>query len=86
MQPDVFDAKSSVIKWGNGLGVRITKSIAKVAGLDEGTMIEIHADERQVVIKKVELDPTLEEMLAAFDPARHSGEVMASPPVGKEVV
>jgi antitoxin MazE len=40
----------------------------------------------RIVIEAVEREPNLEEMLAAFDPKKHRGEVMAFPPVGREVV
>ena len=31
-------------------------------------------------------EPTLEEMLASFDPKRHGGEAMDFPPVGREAI
>ena len=36
------------------------------------------------VVIETEAEPTLEQMLAAFDPKKHGGEAMADRPVGKE--
>jgi hypothetical protein len=37
-------------------------------------------------VETLRKEPTLEEMLAAFDPGRHGGEVMVVAPVGAEVL
>jgi antitoxin MazE len=36
------------------------------------------------IIIESETEPTLEQMLAAFDPVKHGGEVMADAPRGVE--
>jgi antitoxin MazE len=76
---------ASVNQWGNGLAVRLTKSVARAAGVTEGTRVRIMAQRGRIVIETETPEPTLEMMLAAFDPKRHGGEVMAFAPVGKEV-
>ena len=76
---------TSVNQWGNGLAVRLTKAIAKAAGVTEGTPVRIMAQRGRIVIETETPEPTLEKMLATFDPKRHGGEVMAFVPVGKEV-
>jgi antitoxin MazE len=78
--------EATVNQWGNGLAVRITKAVARVAGLKEGTVVRIVPAPGRVVIETTEREPTLEEMLASFDPARHGGEAMAFKPVGREVL
>jgi antitoxin MazE len=77
---------ASVNQWGNGLAVRLTKSVARAAGVTEGTRVRIIAQRGRIVIETETPKPTLEAMLAAFDPKRHGGEVMAFAPVGNEVV
>ena len=69
--------------WGNGLAVRLTKPMAKMAGVAEGTPVRVTARPGRIVIE-AEPELTLEQMLAAFDPKRHSGEVMAGRAVGVE--
>ena len=77
---------ASVNQWGNGLAVRLTKAVARVAGVTEGTRVQITARRGRIVIETQIQEPNLEEMLAAFNPKRHGGEVMAYPPRGREVI
>ena len=76
---------ASVNQWGNGLAVRLTKAVARAAGVTEGTRVRIMAQRGRIVIETETPEPTLEKMLAAFDPKRHGGEAMAFAPVGKEI-
>jgi antitoxin MazE len=78
--------QAAVNQWGNGLAVRLTKSVARIAGVKEGTRVRIVAQKGRIVIETEPREPTLEEMLAAFDPTRHGGELRAFEPVGKEVL
>lgn len=79
------DSISRVEKWGNGLAVRLPKSVAKLAGFDEGTRVRIAVAPGRIVVQ-AEVKPTLEQMLAAFDPVRHGGEVLSAVPVGREEI
>lgn len=77
---------AAVSQWGNGLAVRLNKRIARTAGMAEGTQVRITAEKGRIVLEAIEPGITLASMLAAFDPERHGGEVMISPPVGEEFV
>lgn len=77
---------TSVNQWGNGLAVRINRTVAKAAGVTEGTRVRLTAQEGRIIVEKIETSPSLDAMLAAFDPERHGGEAMAFEPVGKEVL
>lgn len=74
----------SVNQWGDGLAVRLTKSVANAAGVTAGTRVTIVAQPGRIIIETANHAPNLEEMLAAFDPERHRGEIMAFDPVGRE--
>ncbi len=78
--------ETSINTWGNGLALRLNKMIAKTAGISEGTHVRVIAQPGKIIVETTDREPTLEEMLAAFDKERHGGEVMAFEPVGKEVV
>lgn len=78
--------ETTINQWGNGLAVRITKSIAKAAGLKEGSVVRIVAVPGRVIVETADREPTLEEMLASFDSKRHGGEAMTFAPVGREVL
>lgn len=74
---------SQISVWGNGLAVRLTKPMAKAAGVVKGTPVRIIVKPGRIVIES-ETEPTLEQMLAAFDPAKHGGELLADAPRGAE--
>lgn len=74
---------SQISAWGNGLALRITKPMAKAAGVSDGSSVRVSVKPGRIVIES-ETEPTLEHMLAAFDPIRHGGEVMADSPRGVE--
>jgi antitoxin MazE len=78
-------ASTQINTWGNGLALRLTKAMAKAAGVSEGTRVRVSAKPGRIVIE-TEVEPTLEQMLASFDPKRHGGEVMATAPVGLEII
>ncbi len=74
---------SQISAWGNGLAFRLTKPMAKTAGVAEGSPIRVTVKPGRIVIE-TEIDPTLEQMLAAFDPKMHGGETMADGAQGVE--
>ena len=80
-------ATLTIQKWGNSLAVRIPTVVARSAHFTEGQEVEVRADEIGVTVKPV--GPrrlSLTEKLDLFDPAKHGGEVMASPRVGVEAM
>ena len=76
---------SQISVWGNGLALRLTKPMAKEAGVVEGTPVRVTVKPGRIVIE-AEAELSLDEMLAAFDPQKHGGELMADAPVGVEVL
>ncbi len=79
--------EQTVQEWGNGLAVRITAPVARAARFTRGLPITVEVVEGGVLLRaagKPKL--TLAQKLKAFDPALHSGEVMATGRIGAEVV
>lgn len=76
-------AISQISAWGNGLALRLTKPMAKTAGVAEGSPVRVTVKPGRIIIE-TQTEPTLEQMLAAFDPKKHGGEVMAGGAVGAE--
>jgi antitoxin MazE len=74
---------AQISAWGNGLALRLTKPMAKAVGVAEGSPVRVTIKPGRIVIE-TEVDPSLDQMLAAFDPRKHGGEVMADRPIGKE--
>lgn len=74
-------------QWGNSLAVRIPSVVARSAGLKVGQPVEVSVQESSVLVTPVGKPKlTLAQKLALFDPDRHCGEVMATTPVGREVI
>jgi antitoxin MazE len=69
--------------WGNGLAFRLTKPMAKIAGVTDGTPVRVMVKPGRIIIES-ETEPTLAQMLVAFNPKKHGGEVMADAPRGVE--
>ena len=82
----ISNIESRAVAWGNGLGFRITKPLAEAAGIDLNTVLSVSAQPGRIVIEVRSGRPSLDAMLAGFDPKRHGGEAMALQPVGREVL
>ena len=82
----ISNLPSKAVAWGNGLGFRITKPLAEAAGIGLDTELSVSAQPGRIVIETRAAKPNLKVLLAAFDPKRHGGEVMAFRPVGREVL
>jgi antitoxin MazE len=80
-------ATLTVQQWGNSLAVRIPAAVARSARFRVGQPVEVSAQDSNILVKALgEPKLTLAQKLAAFDPDLHSGEVMATGPVGNEVL
>jgi antitoxin MazE len=79
------EAILAIKHWGNSLGVRLPVAIARAAHLDADQQVRITVEDGRVVITPLARENlSLDERLARFDPQRHGGETMATPPVGAE--
>ena len=79
-------ATLTVQQWGNSLAVRIPSAVAKSAGFKLGQPVRVSAQDSKVLVTAVGPPKlTLAQKLAAFDPVRHSGELMATTRVGNEI-
>lgn len=79
-------AELTVQNWGNNLAVRIPASVARAARLVRGQAVVVEAIDGNVVVRPLGGAPrmTLEQMVKAFDPKLHGGELMADAPRGAE--
>ena len=79
------EAVLDIKQWGNNLGVRLPAAVARKAHLHADQRVRVTVEGAQVIITPVVAAPLmLEQRLALFDPARHSGEAMAASRVGAE--
>jgi antitoxin MazE len=82
----VKSATLTLQQWGNSLAVRIPSAVARSARFRVGQPVEVSAQDSNVLVRAIgEPKLTLAQKLAAFDPALHGGEAMATNLVGKEL-
>jgi antitoxin MazE len=75
----------SVKNWGNNLGVRLPQAVARAAHLHANQQVRVSVEEGRVLIEPLRMtELSLAQRLERFDPARHSGEVMTTQPLGAE--
>jgi len=72
-----------VPKWGNSLGIRIPKALAKKAGLEEGTPIDFQVDNDTIIICRKRY--TLQKLLSKVDSKNVHNEIDTGDPVGREI-
>lgn len=77
--------RTAISKWGNSLALRLPKPLADLAGLREGTSVEIKVDGGAVVITPTRPRYELTKLLAGEEGRRRHEEVDWGPPKGKEV-
>ncbi len=79
-------AELTVQNWGNNLAVRIPAAVAREARLVRGQPVIVEAMDGHIVVRPQGRLPrmTIEQMVKAFDPKIHGGEVMADAPRGVE--
>jgi antitoxin MazE len=77
---------AKIQKWGNSLGVRIPKTVAQDARIQEGSSVELCVEEgRLIIIPRNKRKYTLTELVDKITPENMHGEADWGPPVGKEV-
>jgi antitoxin MazE len=83
-------AHVTVGRWGKNLAVRFPGDVAKAARLTEGERVEIEARDGEIVLRRVVLPPSLEELFRGRTPAEwraaYAGAYDWGPDVGREVV
>ncbi|MCZ0702012.1 antitoxin MazE [Natronobacillus azotifigens] len=76
---------TTIRKWGNSLGLRIPQNIAKKYGVDNGSEVELIDNGKQIIIKPLVKEPTLDDLLEQCTPDRRHEEIDWGKPLGKEI-
>jgi antitoxin MazE len=76
--------RARIAKWGNSLGVRIPKAVAKEVGLGEGANVEVRISGRNLVLAPSEREYSLDELVKAITPKNRHRETDWGSPVGGE--
>jgi antitoxin MazE len=75
-----------ISRWGNSLGVRIPKDVARRAGLSEGSRVEIEAEDNRIVIAPSAPRYRLADLLEGMTPEAMREAFDWGPDVGREAV
>ena len=75
---------TQVSKWGNSLGLRLPKSVAREAQLDEGDTVDVSVDHGAIVIRPSRPRYSLEELVGRITTRNRHDESDWGTPVGHE--
>ena len=83
----VVKVEQTIQEWGNGLGVRITSTVAKAAKFARGLPVTVEVVKEGILVRPAASKPklTLAQKLKAFDPEVHGGEATPDRRVGTEI-
>jgi antitoxin MazE len=77
---------AKIAQWGNSIGVRIPKDLAKKAGIGVDSTVEIDEVDDGIIIKPVgKREYSLKELVRGITPQNRHSEVDFGRPVGKEL-
>ncbi|MEQ9641865.1 MAG: AbrB/MazE/SpoVT family DNA-binding domain-containing protein [Alphaproteobacteria bacterium] len=57
-----------ITRWGNSLGVRIPKDLARQLGIAEGAVVEVTAEDDRLILQLAKPTYRLEELLEGVTP------------------
>ena len=79
--------ETTIQKWGNSQGLRVTKKLLKEVGMETGDPVNVTVRRDSIVIRKADKKtPTLKELLAKIPKGyQHRDEDLFGKPMGKEV-
>ena len=76
---------TKIQKWGNSLGLRIPKTFAKEAAIEEGSAVDISLEEDRLVIRPVRTERyQLSELLSQVRKDNLHEEIVTGDAVGRE--
>jgi antitoxin MazE len=76
---------TQIAKWGNSLGVRLPRAVARAARLDEGDTVEVSVSDGTIVIRSGRRTQSLDELVSKIPRQNRYGAGEWGPPAGREV-
>lgn len=74
-------------QWGNSIGVRIPRELARKAGIEVDTPVEIEEVDNVITIRPMgKKEYSLKELVRGITIQNRHGEADFGPPVGKELL
>lgn len=75
---------TQIARWGNSLGLRLPKSVAVEAQVDEGDRVDVSVKNGAIVIRPSRPTYSLEQLVAKITPRNRHNESDWGTPVGDE--
>lgn len=77
---------TQIAKWGNSLGLRLPKSVAREAQLDEGDTVDVSVEDGAIVLRSARPTYSIETLVSKITPRnRHKESDWGTKPVGREL-
>lgn len=76
---------TQIARWGNSLGLRLPKSVAREAQVDEGDTVDVSVKNGTIVIRPSHPTYALDELVAKITPRNRHDESDWGPPLGHEL-
>ena len=73
---------TQIARWGNSLGLRLTKAVALEAHLDEGDTVEVSVKGGAIVVTAARPTYSLDQLVAKITPRNRHGEADCDLPPG----
>jgi antitoxin MazE len=77
--------KTQLSKWGNSLGLRVPKSVAREVQLGEGDTVEVSVEDGTIVIRPGRPRYSLDELVGRITPKNRHNEIDWGGRFGDEV-
>ncbi len=77
--------KTKIQKWGNSLGLRIPKTFAQEAKIDNGASVDIKVEGKKLVIRPLKPSFNLDDLLARVTPQNTHKEIDTGQNIAKEI-
>lgn len=75
-----------ITKWGNSLGIRVPKEVARRMGLTEGSRVDVTTEGNRIVVTANQPIYTLDELLVGMTPQAMHEAFDWGPDMGDEAV
>lgn len=76
---------TQVSKWGNSLGLRLPKSVAREAQIGEGDTVDVSVDNGTIVVRPSRRRYSLDELVSRISARNRHDESEWGTPLGHEV-
>ena len=79
-----MQTSTQIARWGNSLGLRLTKAVAQEAGLGEGDAVEVSVADGAIVVRAARTKYSLHDLVDKITPRNRHGETDWGKPYGRD--